>query len=459
MNEQIQIDSLQFSYQDQPPILQIPHLTIPLHHLTLLHGPSGSGKSTFLKILAGLLPKYGGSLSGRITFPTNVKPALMFQDPSMQFALDTPRHEIEFALENLRVPRHKIPNRTAAALTDVGITKLADRQFTTLSGGEQQRATLAVIVAMQKEIILLDEPFASLDHHNRDLILQQLVKLQQRGKTIIIADHDLSAYTQLDPNVISFREDVRTLTPSEREQLFQQFRSLSQPTTSLPDPTAAAAITLQDFTLSRQNSCLIQQEQLNIIKSHITLLTGESGSGKSTLFQAFINLVPHQGNIQVNQRPLRKYSRRQLGQTIGLVFQNANDQFMNVTVNDELNLSLTHGHHPYFTQQRLATVLKQLGLSELKERVVYSLSGGQRKKLQILLMLMMGQPILLMDEPFSGLDSRSIRAVIDLIRNCQVVQPQTIIIISHQLAGLADLIDYHLVLDHQHLRYQGGATR
>lgn len=452
----ITINSLHFSYQNDHPVLEIPHLELPLHRLIILYGRSGSGKSTFLKILAGLLPKYGGHLSGRVTLPNNASPAMMFQDPGTQFALDTPRHEIEFALENLQTPPQQIQSLTERALEKVGITHLADRQFTTLSGGEQQRAMLAVIIAMNRQIILLDEPFASLDHHNRTLILQQLMHLQAEGKTIIIADHDLSAYVKLQPTIVKFNRDLRILSAQQTAQLLHQTTELPTFPVAVPDPGSKAAVTLDHFILQRQNELLIKQEQLIIPQNKITLLTGESGSGKSSFLKALANLIPSQGQITLFDHPQKSFTRRQRGRTVGLMFQNSNDQFLRVTVKEELELSQKNGHHPFFTKEHLQRALQDLGLAALLDRVVYTLSGGQKKKLQLLIMLMMGQPLLLLDEPLSGLDPQSIQQGCQLLQKCQQAFPQTILIISHQFKGIAPLIDYHLqLIDHQ-LRYQGG---
>jgi energy-coupling factor transport system ATP-binding protein len=98
--------------------------------------------------------------------------------------------------------------------------------------------------------------------------------------------------------------------------------------------------------------------------------------------------------------------------------------------------------------------LDQLELTQHLDQVVYSLSEGQKKKLQILLMLISGQPILLLDEPLKGLDLESVQIILQLILQVRKATEQTIILISHQLTGLAGFIDYHVVFENQQLRYQ-----
>lgn len=455
MTDHILISNLKFNYYPKQPVLDIHKLQIPLHRFIIFYGRSGSGKSTLLKIIAGLLPKYGGHLSGKVTIPERKVPAMMFQDPGAQFALDTPRHEIEFALENIQTPPSLIKSKVLQALKEVGIMKLADRKFTTLSGGEQQRVTLAVIIAMKRQIVLLDEPFASLDINNRKLIINQLIKMQQAGKTIIIADHDLSAYRKLNPVIIDFNDDVKLLTPVQQQSLLKASSAPIELNTPLPSNSAPSIITLHHFSLSRQNQLLINQTELEIIKNKTTLITGPSGSGKSSFFKAIANLIPYDGSVMLLDQDLSAYSRSKMGQTLGLMFQNANDQFLNVTVGEEIALSQRNGHHPYFTNERLQRALHDLQLDDFTDHIIYSLSGGQKKKLQILIMLMMGQPLLLLDEPFSGLDRQSIDIVVNLIQRCQKILPQTILIISHQLMGALPLVDYHLRLIDQQLIYQG----
>lgn len=223
------IQHLNFAYQEEPVLVDL-NLTLPAGELYLFSGPSGSGKSTLLRIMAGLLPRYGGTLTGEVSGVEPGTASLMFQDPSLQFALDTPRHEVEFALENLAIPANQIPAKVEQALKFCQAGHLADRRLVTLSGGEQQLVALAIIVAMDSQLILLDEPFASLDHDHRTQLLASLVELKNQGKTVIIADHDLQGYRQYQPTVIAFEKGrCRLLQGEEVTERFDQAEQLAKP--------------------------------------------------------------------------------------------------------------------------------------------------------------------------------------------------------------------------------------
>lgn len=462
--QDIHTTDLTFAFDQQAPVIDHVNTCFTTGSCNLLVGPSGCGKSTFLRLLAGLLPKYGGHLlSGKVTGTKGLRIGMLFQDPAMQFALDTPRHELEFCLENLQVQPDQMTARIDEALAFCHIEELANRRLNTLSGGQQQRAALAVIIAMRPHLLLLDEPFASIDEENRRFLINQLVKLRtSRDLTIIITDHDCHGYQPLAPQVwTADHHDIHQLSPAAGSHLLATAdRQATVPlTTSLPPADSSAVFQLTDLRISRGIMSLLDRVNLPLIKNKVTLLTGPNGVGKSTLFKALTKLVPYQGQISYQGNDIQQLSPRRYYQQVGLVFQEANDQFLNVTVSEELALSLKHCHQAYFTNNRLHQALVDLGLDKLVDRVVYSLSGGQKKKLQLLLMLMSGQPVLLLDEPFTGLDQDSLAVVIHLIKQCQTAGPQTIIMISHQLAGLSPLVDYHLVLSDRQLSYQGGAKQ
>ena len=453
----IQFNDLSFNF-DQQPILKNITAEFTAGKIHLLTGVSGSGKSTILKLIAGLLPKYGGEIvAGAVDVPTDAQIGMVFQDPLMQFALDTPRHELEFTLENCQVPTDKIPGRVKEALQFGKVDDLANRLITTLSGGQQQRVALAAATAMQPNVLLLDEPFANIDEENRQLILKQLVRLNSDyHTTIIITDHDLHGYEQLHPLVWQLTKRHLTQLSTKNSSQLLTASATPQITPVLPPSTLPAIIKFDGLAIKRDNYSLLLPTNLGIVKNKTTLLTGPNGVGKSTLLKAIARLLKYEGMINYAGENIQKISPGKYYKHLGLIFQHANDQFLNVTVGEELALGFKTCQNPYFSQQQVNEALAALGLNGREDQVVYSLSGGQKKKLQILLMLMRGQETLLLDEPFTGLDPASLKTVLQLIKASQKEKPQTLLIVSHQLSGLDDFIDYHLTMNHQHLNYVGG---
>ncbi|WP_302117850.1 ATP-binding cassette domain-containing protein [uncultured Limosilactobacillus sp.] len=454
----INFKNLSFNFDDQS-ILKNINTEFKEGKIHVLTGISGSGKSTILKLIAGLLPKYGGKIvTGTVDIPTGAQVGMVFQDPLMQFALDTPRHELEFTLENCQVPTQQIPARINRALSFGNVQPLANRLISTLSGGQQQRVALAVAMAMQPDILLLDEPFANVDEENRQFILKQLRHINNDyHTTIIMTDHDLHGYQQLQPIVWRLTNGcLSQLSVKDSAHLLQ--KGINQKlTTSLPTSDLPAIINFDHLSIKRGNQNLLLPTDLAFIKNKTTLVTGPNGIGKSTLFKAIARLLKYKGTITYERANIQKLSPGKYYRHLGLVFQHANDQFLNVTVGEELALALKTSQNPYFNHQQVQGALKLLGLTDREEQIVYSLSGGQKKKLQILLMLMRGQDILLLDEPFTGLDSASLKNVLQLIKDVQTKKPQTLLIISHQLNGLDGFIDFHLKMNQQHLKYVGGS--
>lgn len=474
----ISVKHLSFSYPTEdghkPLTLADLSATFPSGGFSLLTGPSGSGKSTLMKIISGLYPKFGGMITtGEVrlndTKISNVPEtkrgqlvAMMFQNPNQQFAMDTVERELIFALENQRVPAADMMARVNRALAYVEISDLRQRQLNSLSGGEKQKVALAVIIAMQADTILLDEPFASVDPVARQLLLAKLAKLQrEEHKTILISDHDLEDYDDYIDHLFVLSGDGNSLTLLSEQAAKQKLAHFKRQDTSnreLNFPVAAdhPAIQAHHLTLTAGNSTLLAQPELSFFRHHITLLTGANGTGKSTLLLAISKLHQYTGSLSLNHQEIAKMHTHQLYSQVALIFQDADQQFLNVTVAEELALSLKNSQAPAYFKERLPGFLVQLHLDSLQNHVVYTLSGGQKKKLQILEMLIMATPVLLLDEPFTGLDFSSLQTIIVIMKQVAHDNQQTLIIVSHQLFGLDALVDYHVTLTNKRLQYVEG---
>jgi len=465
----IALKNLTYTYPEaQAPTLNHVQLTFKAHQFTLLTGPSGTGKSTLLKLMTGLLnlPSDQGTISYDGHPLSQIDPtaracqvALMFQNPNQQFAMDTVENELIFALENRRVQPDKIAKKITTALAFVGISDLRSRELNQLSGGEKQKVALAVIVAMDSDVILLDEPFASVDPAARTSLLKRLVQLRDdAGKTIILADHDLSDYATIVDQVVRITVDrqLTTVATADWPNLFAAFAKTNHSDQLWPLPTKPQTplFRFNQLGLKQGQHELLRTTDLMLLQHHNTLITGPNGSGKSTLFESLVRLTTYDGQITYLNNDIKTLRRKRYARQVALLFQDAETQFLNITVAEELAQSQKYAYGDYFTSARIASAMTQLNLTGHEDQVIYTLSEGQKKKLQILLMLIMQSPVLLMDEPLKGLDLKSIRALVSLLKTTIAVTKQTLIIISHQLTGLTPLIDYHLRFDHQQLTYR-----
>lgn len=448
LSKQIKINHLSFQYQNHK-IFNDLNLTVNQGEFILLTGNSGSGKSTLLKIIAELEPKFSGKIiAGSLTQPFS-NWGMIFQDPNRQFTMATPREELIFTLENKLVDRSTALKRIDYASKKTHIQDLLDRPLTELSGGEKQRVALSVLIAMESDLLLLDEPFANCDSNNRKFLLDSLSSLHQEGKTILISDHDFSGYKELNPIVIEIKDQnfIVTSLPSTLPKIETHF--------SLPDKKQQnnLSYTFNSFSLSFPNKGLITSTNLELYSGAATLLTGENGSGKTSLFKALTKVIPYHGHLFFREKDVKKWRKRPYLAKVGQIFQNPDDQFLNVTVEEELNFSLKYNQNPLLNRSKLTSLLSKLKLDNLDKQVIYSLSGGQKRKLQILVMLMAYPEVLLLDEPFSGLDQKSVSDVIFLLKNYFLSTEHTLIVISHQLNQIDKLCDYHLILKDQKLFY------
>ena len=161
--------------------------------------------------------------------------------------------ELIFALENLGIPPEEMNRKIQTALQLVQTQTLFTRELATLSGGEKQKAALTVLLAMNPDILLLDEPFASIDPTSRKQFIQILARLHQAGKTILVCDHDFSDYADVVDQVVTLKNGQFEKQPlmfiKTKPQTFQLTTSVvKQP-----------MLQLKNFRLSQEKRVLLEK--------------------------------------------------------------------------------------------------------------------------------------------------------------------------------------------------------
>ena len=152
---------------------------------TVVGGANGSGKSVLMEIIAGLIVATKGKVE------TSSKPGLIFQDASAQILGDTPREDVGVGPENLGMKKKDVALKVEESLKKVSLLEKADLSAESLSGGEKRRLAVASILAMDRDIMIFDEPYANLDYPGVKDVNRLLKELHENGKTIILLTHEL----------------------------------------------------------------------------------------------------------------------------------------------------------------------------------------------------------------------------------------------------------------------------
>lgn len=212
------------------PSIEEVSITINKGDFVILTGPSGCGKTTLCRCFNGLIPHfYNGNLEGKIEVAgLNVVDhqihqiarhvGLVFQNPENQlFALSVEK-DVAFGLENFAMPRDEMRKRVDWALQMAGISELSERPPHELSGGQQQRVAIASVLAMQPDIMVLDEPTSFLDPVGAEKIFEVINELNKKlGITIILVEHRLDLAAKYANHVIVMNKGKIALTGSPRE--------------------------------------------------------------------------------------------------------------------------------------------------------------------------------------------------------------------------------------------------
>ncbi|KGH92933.1 energy-coupling factor transporter ATPase [Oenococcus oeni] len=211
-NKALEIKNLSFKYRhNSKETLKKINLSVEKGKWLSILSRNGSGKTTLIKLAAGLLEN---SSKGSIkTFDQEVNQenfasikehiGMVFQNPDNQFVGPTVQDDVAFGLENKSIERNEMIERVDSALKDVEMIEFANREPNSLSGGQKQRVALASVLALQPDIIILDEATSMLDPKGRKSLLKLVQKLRSQYKiTVIAITHDIQEIEQSDQVII-----------------------------------------------------------------------------------------------------------------------------------------------------------------------------------------------------------------------------------------------------------------
>ena len=236
------LDDCSYSYSNAlaEKVLSGVSITIDAFSFVSVIGPNGSGKSTLAKLLNGLyLPSSGTvSVDGLSTKEKKNIPqirrkvAVLFQNPDNQIVGDTVEDDTAFGPENLGLEREEISKRVQKSLSDVGLLEKRKVSPSSLSGGEKARLGIAGVLALNPEVLVLDEATAMLDSKGRKDVMEILYNLWKKGKTIILITHH--------PEETMYGERIIVLDKGEiimdgsTEEVYRKSRELRELGLALP---------------------------------------------------------------------------------------------------------------------------------------------------------------------------------------------------------------------------------
>ncbi|MCL2276334.1 MAG: energy-coupling factor ABC transporter ATP-binding protein [Treponema sp.] len=194
-------------------------LSIKSGSRAIIAGGNGCGKSLLMSIIAGLEEPTSG------TVKTSEKPGLIFQEADSQILGETPAEDIAFGPRNMKLKKEEIQNRVEYALAETGLNEKAYFPARSLSGGEKRRLAAAGIIAMNRQIIIFDEPYANLDFPGISQVNRLIKKLISQGITLIILTHELEKCMALCDHFIVLSGGKKVFDGNPESALLQDLES------------------------------------------------------------------------------------------------------------------------------------------------------------------------------------------------------------------------------------------
>ena len=482
--ENFNFTNVSFSYPEQErKALDGISFQVSQGEFLILCGPSGCGKSTLLRHFKTCLTPHG-VLSGEICFDgkslaetseriQSQQIGFVLQSPENQVVTDKVWHELAFGLESLGYDTATIRRRVAEVAAFFGIENWFYKNVTELSGGQKQLLSLASVMAMSPNILVLDEPTAQLDPIAASEFLALLGKINRElGITVVLTEHRLEEAFPFATRVIVM-DAGRIICDDKPEKVGLQLRDkdhgmfLAMPTAMRVwaglETNLTCPLTVRDgsdFLTARDkekailpfvekpahsygNEISLECEELwfryekdlpDVVKGFsITLHKGEfyallggNGAGKTSTLKVISGLrMAYRGSVRSNGR-------------IGMLPQNPQALFVKRTVREDLYEALREFKISKEEKEKQVTrVVALCGLEEFLDRHPYDISGGEQQRTALAKVLLTAPDILLLDEPTKGFDAEFKVIFANIIDNL-TTQGITVLMVSHDVTFCAE---------------------
>lgn len=468
-------------------------LTIEQGEFLVLCGKSGSGKSTLLRQLKTVLTP-NGKRTGEILFrgvplkqvsdrEQSEKIGFVMQNPDDQIVTDKVWHELAFGLESLGCDQKTMRGRVAEMACYFGIQDWFHRDVATLSGGQKQLLNLASIMAMQPEVLILDEPTSQLDPIAASDFLNTVRKINtELGTTVIITEHRLEdifpyadravvmekgrviaddtpgkvgqlLFEQANPMFAAMPTSVRVYYGAggtgESPLTVRQGRSwLSRRFPNRPEKDAIAAPPLPEevkdpalvlkelwFRYEKDSPDILRGVSAEIPSGSLYAILGGNGAGKSTTLKAISGICrPYRGKVTLFGKPVDKYKSSELFHgCLAMLPQDPKSLFVKKTVREDLS-EMTKDKSSI---ERIAALCQ---ITELLDSHPYDLSGGEQQRAALAKVLLTNPRLLLLDEPTKGIDSFFKETFAGFLADLKK-QGITIVMVSHDVEFCACYAD------------------
>lgn len=487
----ITVKNLNFRYPEaQKNTLSDLNFQIEKGEYLVLCGQSGSGKTTLLRHFKTLLTPYGersgeilleGMPLSRVDDRTQAaRIGFVMQDPDDQIVTDKVWHELAFGLENLGVDPKTMQLRVAEMASYFGIQEWFDRDVGTLSGGQKQLLNLASIMAMQPDILILDEPTSQLDPIAASDFLNTVRKINiELGTTILITEHrleDIYACADqvlvMEQGKITAQGDPRAVGKLLWERKSPMFAALPAPTRAFyqsegrgscpltvregrkwltdtfsgqalsvqspPEtetlPTREIALSIKDgwFRYDRGGKDVLQGVSLQVPAGSIYAILGGNGTGKSTTLKVCSGICRlYRGRVKIFGKNIQKYNAGELFDgCLAMLPQDPKCLFSGKTLQEDLE-EMTDD------REKIRGTAELCQISHLLSSHPRDLSGGEQQRAALAKVLLTEPRLLLLDEPTKGLDSAYKHSFAGILHALQD-QGVTVVMVSHDVEFCAE---------------------